>query len=307
MKIAIMGSGGVGGYYGGRLAAAGNEVTFIARGAHLEALRGAGLQVESALGDFQVNPVAATDDPGTVGETELVVMSIKTYALDAAISAIGPMVGDATAVLPLLNGVDIAQRIGAVVGMERVLGGLCGISSFLAAPGMIQQVSPMEFLKFGEWSGEATSRAREIGRVLKSAGINAELSGNIEVEVWNKFLFLAAFAGISALTRMPLGPLLEDPDTRALMTQSLEEIAALARASGVVLPDDVVPRTLEFMEGRPGDMKPSLLWDLERGNRLELDALTGAIVRMGTDLGVETPVNKFIYTVLKPHAGGGRS
>ncbi len=304
MKIAVMGSGGIGGYYGGRLANAGEDVTFIARGAHLAAMRAGGLRVFSHFGDFELPRVAATDDPAEIGEAELVLVTTKAYDLEAAARALVPVVGAETVVLPLLNGVDIAQRLAAVVGRGRVLGGLSKISSAISEPGVIRQVTPYESLVFGPLSGEPQPRDRALEATFRDAGIHAELSADIERDIWEKFIFLAPFAGIAALTRKLCGEIRADPDTRALLRECIEEIEAVARKQGVALAPGVVDDTLAVIDGIPPETKPSMLLDLERGRRLELDALNGTVVRLGTELGVPTPVNRFIHAALKLHAGG---
>ncbi len=314
MKIAIMGSGGVGGYYGGRLAKAGEDVTFIARGPHLEAMRAKGLRVESVSGDFALESVQATDDPSTIGDVELVIVATKAYALREAAEAIRPLIaknaknneGSGTAVLPLLNGVDIAEQLGAMVGMEPMLGGLCGISTFIAEPGVIKHVSPFEFLIFGEFSGEATPRVQAIERVFKGAHIDVTLTPEIEAKLWGKFIMLAAIAGVCSVTRQMMGPMRSDPETRAMLEDAVREIEAVGRKKGVALAPDAFQVTLGMVDGFMEDGKPSMLLDLEQGKPLELEALNGAVSRMGKELGVATPVNDFIYTALKLHADGAR-
>ena len=231
MKIAIMGSGGVGGYYGGRLAKAEEDVVFIARGPHLAALRGKGLRVESRLGNFDLPGVNATDDPAAIGPVELVIVATKAYGLDAAAEAMLPLVGEATVVLPLLNGVDIAERLGAVLGAERIMPGLCSLSTFIAEPGVIHQMTPFEYVKFGEVSGEASKRGRAIEAALKNAEINAELSTEITVDLWNKFIFLASIAGVCSVSRSPFGLVRTDPDLRAMLAGQNGEIVAPSRAN----------------------------------------------------------------------------
>lgn len=304
MKIAIMGAGGIGGFYGGLLARAGEDVIFIARGPHLDAMRNNGLRVLSHFGDFDLPTVNATDDPAQVGPVELVVMTTKAYGLEAAARAIQPMVDAETLVLPLLNGVDIAERIGAVIAAEHVLGGLAKISSAIAEPGVIRQTSPFQQVLFGEFSGEPSPRVRAVEAVLKGAQIDAVLTPHIERELWNKFLFLAATAGMCALTRQPVGPVRSDPDTRELLESSMREIEAVARRKGVDLDEGIVAAALQGLPPPPPDMRPSMLLDLERGKPLELDALNGTVVRLGAELGVPTPVNRFIYAALKLHADG---
>lgn len=304
MKIAIMGSGGIGGYYGGKLANTGQEVAFIARGAHLNALRQNGLVVRSHFGDFTLPKVQATDSPTEIGVVDLVIMAIKAYDLESATESIRPLIGENTSLLPLLNGVDIVVRIGAIIGPEKVIGGLCGLSSSIAEPGVISQVSPFEFLNFGEMSGKITPRAQAIYDVLKQAEINVTLTDNIQLAIWDKFTFLAAIAGVCSLTRAVVGKVRTDPDVRALLEGCIAEILAIGEKQGVVFEKDFAQTQMERIDGLPESMKPSMMLDLERGNRLELEALNGTVVRMGEEAGIATPVNRFIHTALKLWAGG---
>ena len=304
MKIAIMGAGAVGGYFGARLAAAGQDVTFIARGPHLEAMRRDGLRVLSPRGDLHLRPVRAVGAPAEAGPVELVLMCVKAYDLAAAARSMRPLLADETAVLPLLNGIDIAQRIGAVVGLPRLLGGTCQISAAIEAPGVIRQPMEMENITLGELDGRSTPRALAIAEALRGAGIPTELSPAIDVALWSKFIFLAPAAGVCCVTGQTLGPVLRDPDTRALLLHSMQEIEAVARAKAVALPADIVERTLRFMDGRPPEVDMSMLLDQERGRPMELDVLNGAVAALGEALGVPVPANRFITTALKLRAAG---
>ncbi|MCZ6473129.1 MAG: 2-dehydropantoate 2-reductase [SAR324 cluster bacterium] len=304
MKIAVMGAGGVGGFYGARMARAGEDVTFIARGPHLAALRESGMRVESPhIGDFHLPQVRATDDPAQVGPADLVWMTIKGYDLESGARAILPLIGADTVVIPLLNGVEVAEDIGAVVGMEHMMGGIVQVSSAIAEPGLIRHAL-MDRLVFGELGGGSSARGQAILAMMHKADIPAELSEEIQVEVWKKFLFLDGVAGLSSLTRKTLGPVLGDPDTRALLAGCMREVEALARKKGVALEDNTVEELLQFAATRPPEMKPSMLLDLERGRKIELDTFQGTTVRLGKELGVPTPINEFIYTALKLHAAG---
>jgi 2-dehydropantoate 2-reductase len=304
MKIAVMGAGGVGGYYGARLARAGEAVAFIARGAHLAALRRRGLRVEGDAERIVLERVTATDDPAAIGPVDWVLLATKAYDLEDAARRIQPLVGPQTAVLPLLNGVDIAERIGAVLGAQHVLGGLAQISARIAEPGLIRQMGPLNKIVFGELSGEESPRALAIHGCLRGAGIDAELSRTVRSEIWKKFIFIAAAGGVCAVTASLLGPVLADADTRALYLACVEELAALARAQGVALPASVVADTMAFSARIPPQTRPSLLLSLEQGQRLEVEALNGTAARLGGELGVPTPVNRFIYAALKLRAGG---
>ena len=304
MKIAIMGSGGVGGYFGAKLALAGEDVTFIARGAHLEAIRSGGLRVEGPLLECHLKDAKATDDPGTVGAVDLVVMTVKAYDLEGSARAIAPMMGEGTMVLPLLNGVDIAERIEPVLGAGRVLGGLCQLSAHIAEPGLIRQVGPLNKIIFGERSGEITPRAESLRLLLEHAEIPTVLSPAIEKELWLKFLFLAPVAGVCAVTGLNLGEVLDDSDTREMLAGCAGEIEAVGREKGVELPAGAAGETLVFAGTLPPNTLPSMALSAQRGDKMELDVLNGAAARMGRELGVPTPINQFIHAALKHRAGG---
>ncbi len=304
MKIAVMGAGGVGGYFGARLAQAGEDVTFIARGAHLAAMRANGLRVEGDTTRFTLPRVQATDDPAQVGPVELVLLAIKAYDLERAVRQMQPLIGPRTAVLPLLNGADIAERIGAVLGEGHVLGGVALISARIAEPGVIRQMGPLNKIVFGELSGEVTPRSEAIRDTLQHARIQAELTRQIRSEIWKKFLFITAGGGVCAVTGSLLGAVLADPDTRALYAGCIEEVAAVARALRVPLPESAVADTLRFSDAVPKETRTSMLLSLELGQQLELEILNGTVARMGRELGVPTPINQFITTALKLRASG---
>jgi len=303
MKIAILGAGGVGGYYGGLLARSGQEVTFVARGAHLAAIRSDGLRVESVHGDFTVRPAQATDHAAEGGPVELVLVTVKSYDLEAAAEAARSLVGPGTAVLPLLNGLDTAERLAAVLGNEPVLAGLTHISSSVVAPGVIRQISPVRRITFGERDGEISPRAERIHDVLAASGAEVVLTPAVDVALWEKFLFIASISGVCCLARQPIGAVLDTAETRQLYVDALREVEAVARARGIALAPDIVERTLQLSAGFAPETRPSLLVDLEAGRRLELEAMSGTVVRYGRDAGVETPVHGVIYAALKPSAG----
>ncbi len=303
MKIAILGAGGVGGYYGGLLARSGQGVTFLARGAHLAAMRSDGLRVESVHGDFLVRPAQATDDPAEVGPVELVLVAVKSYDLEAAAEAARPLVGPGTAVLPLLNGLDAAERLAAVLGDEPVLAGLTHISSSVAAPGVIRQISPVRRITFGERDGDISPRAKRVRDVLAASGAEVVLTPAVDVALWEKFIFIASISGVCCLARQPIGPVLDTAETRQLYVDALREVEAVGRARGIALAPDIVERTLQLTAGFAPETRPSLLVDLEAGRRLELEAMSGTVVHYGREVGVETPVHGVIYAALKPSAG----
>lgn len=298
MKIAIMGTGGVGGYFGGLLAHSGQDVAFIARGEHLRAIQQHGLRVESPHGDFIVIPAEATDDPAMVGPVDLVLMSVKGWDTASAAQLIKPMVEPDTAVISLQNGVLNEEILSEALGSEPVLGGTCYISSEIAAPGLIRHKSQMRRVIFGELDGRITPRAERILTAFENSGATVELTTDIRKAQWTKFLFIGPISGVSAVTQSPIGPILRCPETRELYIEAMREVEAVARALGVKLDDDVLERTLTFSDGLEPDIKPSMLVDLERGKRLELDAQNGAVVRLGHRAGVPTPVNEFITRVL---------
>jgi 2-dehydropantoate 2-reductase len=300
MKIAIMGSGGVGGYLGGLLAHAGNDVTFIARGAHLEAIQTNGLQVKSVAGDFHIRP-QATHDPAEVGPVDLVLFSVKAYDTEAAGHQIRPMVGPDTAVLCVQNGVDNEEKLEAILGRGHVLGGAVHILSTITAPGVIHQTAGPRTLKFGEMDGRVTSRAHRVFEIFRGVGIHAELSIQIQFALWEKFLFICAQGGVTAVGGLTIGEILSCRETAAFYRGVMEEIAAVARAKRVALSADVVDRALAFARGLQPHMRSSLAHDLSQGNRLEVETLAGKVVQYGREVGVPTPFNFAIYACLKPH------
>jgi 2-dehydropantoate 2-reductase len=304
MRIAVMGSGGVGGYIGGRLAAAGQDVTFIARGAHLAAIRENGLVVQSARGNVGVRPALASDDPAAVGLVDLVVFAVKLYDTEVAAAATRPLIGPGTGVVTVQNGVDAPAILARALGAGHVVGGVAKIAAVVAEPGVIRHTGTMAEFVFGELDRTTSERVAALAAALHAAGVDHEVSADVWRDIWAKMAFLATFAGLTSLTRLPIGPLREDPETRAMLRAGLEEAFAVARARGAALQGDFVERTLGHCDRLPFEMKSSMLQDLERGRRLELPWLSGAIVRMGRELAVPTPTHALISTALKLHAGG---
>jgi 2-dehydropantoate 2-reductase len=300
MKILIMGTGGVGGYYGGLLAQAGNDVTFIARGAHLYAIRHEGLKVNSVHGGFVISPANATDDPINVGPVDLILFCVKAYSTEEAAEAIRPAVGPHTAVLSLQNGVDAAERIGKVVGAEHVIGGATWLSSAVEAPGVISQVSQFRRVVLGELDGSRSERIQSVFEVLKSTGITVEISEDILKILWTKFVFISSASSFGSLTRLPMAEYRAIPETRIMITGLMREVEALARAQGIALDDDVVQKCLAFMDSAASHIKASMQLDVESGHRTELESMVGVIGRNGRELGVPTPVADFIYACLLP-------
>lgn len=304
MRIAIMGAGGVGGYYGARLAAAGEEVHFIARGPHLTAIREHGLRVESQHGDLHIHPANATDDPATIGPVDIVLFCTKLWDTESAGEAIRPLIGPNTAVISAQNGVEAETVLGKVLGPRHVMGGVSFIFALIAEPGRILHSGPAHLLVFGEMDGAVTPRAEAFFAACKAAGFEARLSENIQKDLWEKFVYLASLSGVTCVTRSSIGPILAEPATRALFEAAITEAAAVGRALGAPLSEGVVAERMAMADGLPPGVKSSMLNDLERGNRLELPWLSGGLVRLGREAGIETPTHRFIEQALKLHAMG---
>lgn len=304
MKIAIIGAGGVGGYFGAHLAAAGSDVTFIARGAHLAAMREHGLKIESPVHPLLLKPAQVTDDPAPVGPVDLVMIAVKLWSTEDAVKTAKPLVGPDTAVVSFQNGVDAVDVISKNLGKSHVMGGVAHIAAVIDRPGVIRHNGAMAKLTFGELDGTASPRAEALLAACKAAGIEAYLSDDIQRLIWEKFVFLAGLSGMTSLTRSPIGAIREDTLTRDMLRGVMGEVVAVARAKNVNLPADIVDRQMAFADGLPPDMISSMLGDLQRGNRLELDWLAGAVVRLGLDHAVPTPLNRAIYAALKLHAAG---
>ncbi|UCH53258.1 MAG: 2-dehydropantoate 2-reductase [Pseudomonadota bacterium] len=307
MKILIFGSGGVGGYFGGRLAASGEDVTFLARGEHLQALRQDGLYIQSALGDLHLRSVQATDDPASVGPVDLILVGVKLWDTEAAAKAIAPIVGPNTAVVSFQNGVDAVDVFTRALGRERVMGGIAHIAAVIERSGVIRHNGTMQRLTFGELDGSKSARTTALLAACRRAGIDVVISQDIQRVIWEKFVFIVGLSAMTTLTRLPIGAVRTDPDTRAMLLDVMQEAAAVGRAKGVNLPPEAADGQLNFMDGLPYDMIASMLGDLNRGRRLELPWLSGAVTRLGEPLGVATPVNKFVYAALKLHADGRRA
>jgi len=304
MKIAILGAGGVGGYFGARLAASGEEVHFIARGEHLVAMRRDGLQVLSANGDVLVTPARATDKPAEVGPVDLVIVAVKLWSTEDALRDARPLVGAQSAVVSFQNGVVATDLIAQAFGKERTLGGVANIAAVIERPGVVRHTGTMAVLSIGELDGKISARCQAFVDACSKAGIQARASDAIEKTIWEKYVFLVAASSMTALTRLPLGAVREDPDTRALMAQIMSEVVAVGNAKGVQLEADLVERLLQRLDGMPREMVASMLGDLERGNRLELPWLAGGVVQMGKALRVPTPANGFVLAALKLYVNG---
>ncbi len=301
MRVAVFGTGGVGGYFGGRLAQAGEEVVFIARGQHLAAIREQGLQVSSVAGDFIVQPAAATDTPASVGPVDLILVGVKAWQVNNAAEAMRALVNPETMVLPLQNGIEAPQRLAETLGQQHVLGGLCRILAFVAAPGHICHAGVEPYVAFGELDDRPSERTRRLQEALgRARGIRVEIPANIQVAMWSKFLFIASLSGIGAVTRAPIGEIRSYPETREMLIQAMEEIRAVAARRGIPLPGDIVATTLGLVDSVPAEGTTSMQRDIIEGRPSELDAQSGAVVRLGRQLGVEVPVHSFIFRALLP-------
>jgi 2-dehydropantoate 2-reductase len=304
MRIAVVGAGGVGGGYGAALAKAGADVTFIARGAHLAAMKSTGLKIESPRGDTHLVPTQATDDPKSVGPVDVVLFCVKLWDVESAGAAIKPMVAADTAVIPLQNGIDAAERLAPILGKGAVMGGVANISATIAQPGVIRQTGTVMRMVFGELDGRKSARAEAFAGMCGEAGIDGVASPAIQTDLWMKFILLASNASIMALARLPVGKLRDDPDIAPWFTTAYEEVTAVGRAAGVALPADAVDKTLNFNRSAPPQLMPSMAVDLLRGNRIELPWLSGKVVALGKKHGVPTPTHAFMYAALKPYIMG---
>jgi 2-dehydropantoate 2-reductase len=300
MRIAVIGVGGVGGYFGGRLAQAGHDVIFIARGTTLEALRAGGLRVDSILGDFFVNPVSATDDPASVGSVDAILMAVKAWQIPEAAAQIAPMLGADTMVVPLENGIDAPEVLSPIVGARHVVGGLCAIVSFMVGPGHIRHAAAEPVVMFGELDNRRSVRVERLCAAFAEAGVNAEVPPDIHRSMWTKFLFIATLSGIGALTRVPIGVWRADEEIRALADRSLREVLRLATARGIDLGEDALERTWQRYDGLAPDSTSSMQRDIMEGKPSELEAQLGAVVRLARESGVEVPVTAMIYHALLP-------
>ncbi len=307
MRIAVLATGAVGGYFGARMAKAGHDVFFIARGANRDAIRSRGLKVDSVLGDLLLESPNVTDDPAEIGPVDIVLFAVKLWDTEQAARQALPLIGPQTRVVPLQNGIDGPDRIASIVGPEAIAPGSAYIATVLSSPGVVTHTSPFARMVVGRSDGKPDAPLKAFTDAASAAGIDVTLSDTIDRERWQKFVFLVGLSGATASTRMPLGPILEDPDTRALFHDLMREVVMIGRAKGIALPEDFADDRLKFGETSPPTLKASMLHDLERGNRLELDWLSGHVVKLGRELGVATPANEAVYKVLKLHRMGAVS
>lgn len=304
MRIAVIGTGGVGGGYGAALAKAGADVTFVARGAHLAAMKSAGLKVLSPRGDTHLVPTQATDNPASIGRVDFVLFCVKLWDVESAGQAIKPLVGPDTAVIPLQNGIDAHERLLPILGERAVMGGVAQISASITAPGEITQVGTFMRMIFGELDGRRSARAEQFLALCEKAGFEAVLSEAILTDLWMKFILLASNAGMMTLARQPIGALRDDPDMRPIFQAAYREVIAVGLAKGVALPADALDRIAVQTGHFPPTMKASMALDIERGNRLEVPWLSGKVAELGRHYGIPTPTHAMMHAMLKPYAMG---
>lgn len=303
MRIAVVGTGGVGGYFGGRLAASGTDVHFIARGAHLAAMRERGLRIESPNGNIELPRVNATDDATRIGPVDIVFFTVKLYDTDSAAALLPPLVGPNTCVIPFQNGVESVDVLSRAVGRKHVAGGTAYVAAVISEPGVIRHTA-MSRLIFGPLSGAPSPLLRDLHAACGRAGFEVTLSDRILVDIWTKFARLSVFSGMTAVTRCPIGPIREDPELRAMMEDALHESIAVARAKQIPVPAAAFADIQAATRALPANARSSMLEDLERGRRLELPWLSGAVVRIGEEVGIATPTHRLIVRLLRPHVNG---
>jgi 2-dehydropantoate 2-reductase len=305
MKIAMMGSGGVGGFFGGRLAHAGYDVGFVARGAHLAAMRERGLTIENEpQGDIRVPKVRVTDDPAALGPVDIVIVSVKLWDTEDAARQLRPLLGPETGVVSLQNGVTKDDILRRELGDGHVMGGVGYVATYISRPGVIHQTGTMQRIVLGEYDGRKSERARFLHEALVKAGVTTELSTDVRKAIWEKFVFLVALSAATTTMRKPIGPIRENPRARAFLLELMREAVAVGRAHGVALPGDYAEQRLAFADGLPADMTSSMHHDLERGNPLEVEWLSGGVVRLGEAKDVPTPANRAVCDILALHAAG---
>ena len=306
MRIAVMGSGGVGGFFGARLVRGGADVVFVARGAHLAAMRTQGLAIESTdpSQSMHLPKVQVTDDPSTIGRVDLVMFGVKLWDTESAARQVLPLMGPQTGLISFQNGVQKDDMLRPILGDQAIMGGVAYVGTNIARPGVIAQKGPMQRLVFGEFDGRASARTRAFLDACKKGGINAEISADIRREIWQKFVFLASMAAVTASTRKSIGPVRAHPLTRQFFLDLMREVVAVGRAHGVAIPEDFAEQRLAFSDTLHADMTASMHHDLEHGNRLELPWLSGGVVELGAKIGVPTPLHRAVRDTLVLHADG---
>ena len=304
MKIMIMGTGGVGGFFGAKLANAGYDVSFIARGEHLKAIKSNGLKVMSELGDIHINPAKTSDNPNDFTSPDFILFCVKAYDTEASCNLLKPIINPSTAIIPFLNGIghfDIMQNI---LGKDNIIGGIAAISALLERPGIIRHNSTMQMLKFGEFNNQISPRIQQFKKACEEAGINNNIPKDIECDLWQKIIMICTLAGANCLTRLPLGPCRSNKTTRKLLEDLATEVVLVARAEKVKLPDNQVELTMQQLDSLPEGMKASTLPALENGHKLEASALNGAIEKLGKKHGINTAMHRAVYAALAPHEDG---
>lgn len=301
MRIAVFGSGGVGGYFGGRLAQIGQDVTFIARGKHLQAMRRSGLKVDSIAGNFILDKVQVTDKPEDIGVVDIIICSVKAWQVAKAARAMKPMMGEQTLVVPLQNGVEAPAQLAEILGDDKVLGGLCAIIAFRAGPGHIKHIGANPLIRFGHLDKRADARVNALSEIFNRChGVKSSIPDDINVAMWQKFMLISAWSGVGAVTRAPIGVLLQLEETRQMILDALEEIYQLGLAHQIALPGNSVEKTMATLESFPKNSTTSMQRDIADGQPSELDVQTDAVVRLACQVGLETPVNQFILHSLRP-------
>jgi 2-dehydropantoate 2-reductase len=304
MKIAVMGAGAIGGYFGGRLAKAGFDVSFIARGAHLDVIRKNGLKVLSPLGDFTIHPATVTDDPAEIGPVDVILFMVKNYDTLQAAEQIRPLVGPDTAIIPFQNGVEARAMLSNVLGARHVLGGVAFIPASIQEPGVIKHNAELAKLVFGEFDKQITPRAVAFLDALEKAGVTGEIPADISMVLWSKLMFLTSMSAINCITRQPVGLVQSDGETIALYMDAMREVAAVAAAHGVALGEEAIANNMALAKSFPPNNKTSMFQDLEAGRSLEIDYLSGAVVRLGREKGIETPIHRTAWVAIKPWING---
>jgi 2-dehydropantoate 2-reductase len=302
IRIAVVGSGGLGGYFGALLARGGADVSFVARGAHLAAMRAVGLRVAPDL--VHLHPVQATDDPGEIGVVDVAMVCVKLWDTDDALARMAPLVGPNTTVVSFQNGVLKEGLLTSAFGAQHVLGGVAYVATTVSAPGVITKTGPLERLVFGELDGTRSPRVESLLAACADGGIAAEVSEEISLEIWKKYVFLVGLSATTTTMRAPIGPIREHPRARAFLLDVMREVVAVGIARGVPLPADYAEQRLSFADGVSPEMTSSMYHDLERGSRLEVAWLSGGVVELGRGVGVETPLNRAVADILAIRADG---
>ena len=302
--FAIMGSGGMGGYIGAKLSHAGYQVSFVARGAHLAAMKKNGLKIEEPEAAFVIDPIQATSAPRDIDPVDFVIFCVKLWDTEAAGEQCRDLVGPNTAVLSMQNGVDAEPTLNNILGPEHVMGATSEIGANIIEPGFVRRFTPFAIIRFGEFDQIRSKRSIQFSEAITAAGLGAEHVDSISLTIWEKFLWLVGASALNCVTRQPFGPVREDPDTRALLIQIMKEVMSVANAKGIPLTNENIETRLDYIDSLPGQAKVSMALDLERGNRLELPWLSGTVIRMGKELSIPTPVNCVIYATLKHYIMG---